>query len=312
MYKVNQSGIDIIISTYKRPGAAIALANQLIKQCRNDDTIIIVSQDDKDQDQAGSNRIKQIFSYPPNLPKARNKGISAGKNPIVLFLDDDIIPSEKLLENHRRCYVNPEIGCVAGYIEDSLFDKNRIIPSSFDPFTGNLIQNFSVKKSQFTISAMGANMSFRRDALQAIGGFDPRFSRNALWEEIDCAFRLLKQNYKIWFCSHARVKHLRSRTGGCRADASWKYIFHSYANTSYFCCKFIPGKFFKSWLSFWKYRLEYDTRIKQDFHHSLLKHDPVKLFAGFTGALLGIIKYMISGKKIGLPDQIFDNQRSGL
>lgn len=298
-------GIDVVIATYNRKGDIENLIHKLRKQCQPDDFIYVVFQNIREKKEFNSPGVKSLFSSPPNLPKARNAGINAGVNPIILFLDDDVIPDENLMNNHRLCYQQTWIGAVAGYVDDPLFDRNIISPSSFDPSCGRLIQNFSVSKSQYTISVMGANMSFRRESLMEIGGFDPCFKRNALWEDIDCAFRLLKNNQKIWFCSQARVTHLRDSTGGCREDRSSKYIYNSYANTAYFCCKYMPVKFFKSWCRYWKYRLEYETRIKTRGKVKLLSYNIFWIIAAFLGVITGILRFCTSGKRKGLPIQIY-------
>lgn len=299
-------GIDIIIATYKRPDSINVLVNSILNQCTGSDMIYIVFQELSEKIEFTSTKVISLYSGPPNLPNARNLGIKAGSNPIVLFIDDDVIPDNNLLTHHRNSFQDPMIGCVAGYVDDPLFDKNAAkVPSIFDPLSGKLVQNFSINKSQYTISAMGANMSFKREALNTVGKFDSGFKRNALWEEIDYTFRLLKSNYLIWFNADAKVVHLRNSTGGCRADNSYKYLFNNYANTAYFCCKYAPFRFTKTWLHYWKYRLEYDTRKKQNNHKKThIKHDYLAVLSGFSGAIAGILRYVFSGRRIGLPEQL--------
>lgn len=303
-------GIDVVIATYNRSGEVDNVIDCLLKQCLCDDSIYIVYQDSSEMKDYGNPRIKSLLSSPPNLPKARNTGVRAGVNPIILFVDDDVIPDENLLSNHRSCYNNQSIAAVAGYVDDPLFDRKNDCPSVFDPSTGKLTQNFSVRKSQYSISVMGANMSFRREELNRIGGFDPCFKRNALWEEIDCAFRLLRNNLKIWYCADARVTHLRNSTGGCREDGKCRYIYHSYANMAYFYCKYIPAKYLKSWFTYWKYRLEYETRIKAGKKPEILSHDLFCAIAAACGVLSGICRYRLYGKRIGLPSQIGSDFRA--
>jgi len=304
------AGIDVVIATYNRSGAVDKMINSLLKQCHSDDSIYIVYQDIRQMRDYGNPKIKTLLSLPPNLPKARNIGMRAGVNPIILFVDDDVIPDENLLSYHRICYNNQSIAAVAGYVDDPLFDRNNKFPSVFDPFTGKLTQNFSVLKSQFTISVMGANMSFRREELNRIGGFDPCFKRNALWEEVDCAFRLLKNNLKIWYCADAKVTHLRNSIGGCREDGKSRYIYHSYANMAYFYCKYISVKYLKSWFTYWKYRLEYETRIKAGKRPKIISHDLFCIIAAVCGVLSGICRYHIHGKHIGLPSKIYSDFRT--
>lgn len=281
--------IDIIIPTYSRSDKIEPLCRSLSSMLRENDHIYIISQCEKTEISASDN-ITHLHLKKPNLPAARNIGLLAGKGDLVLFLDDDVVPMDGLLDAHRKCYNNPSIGCVAGYIEDSLFFKNQNAPSIINLKTGECRQNFSFEKSQFTISVMGANMSFRKDLLINIQGFDRDYKGNAHWEDIDCAFRIQTSGHKIWFCSEAKVIHQRDPLGGCRKHTGSIYAFHVFANTSYFACKFVPIRYFFSWMYFWKYRLEYLSRIKDDC--SFFKHDPAVISAAFLGTVMGIIRFI--------------------
>lgn len=285
--------IDIIIPTFGRVHRVKRLVDGLKNQLAENDTVYIAWQGTAKPDIQESRQVRLVYSSPANLPRARNKGIYSGTGDIVLFLDDDVETlGEGLLPAHRRSYFEEDIGAVAGYIEDPLFDAHATVPSHFSEETGELVQNFSCAQSQFTVSVMGANMSFRRRALWAVNGFDENFKKNALWEEVDCAFRLKTARWKIWYCADARVRHLRDASGGCRASGPYAHCFHQFANTAYFAAKHAPKKYYSSWLKFWKYRLEYLSRKKIAW----LKHDPMMVLAGILGACRGIVRYLLCGK----------------
>jgi GT2 family glycosyltransferase len=284
--------IDVIIPTYGRLEHARHTADAVVAQCDAGDRIFIIWQGTQNRVLENTNAITFLHSSPPNLPRARNCGVHAGQNPILLFLDDDIIPDDGLIAAHRRAYTDASIGAVAGYVDDALFDKSRAEPSWFDKTTGSIKQNFSVTLSQETISFMGANMSIRREALLRINGFDEQFKRNAIWEDIDCAFRIRAAGYRIWFCADAKVKHLRM-DNGCRRDTGLRYLYHRFANTAYFAGKHIPRNYTKSWLTYWKYQLEYLSRKRWLF----LRHDPVVVLAGCCGAIGGILRYLLSKRE---------------
>ena len=234
--------------------------------------------------------VRFIHCAPPNLPKARNRGIAEGSGDIALFLDDDVeVLNGELLESHRNAYSNANIGAVAGFVDDPLFVKERASCSTFDETTGEIIQNFSLLQAQDTISMMGANMSIRRKAIQGIGGFDERFKGNALWEEIDCAFRLRAAGWKIRYCPEAKVRHFRENFGGCRCASPMAYTYHQFANTAYFAARHAPRAHYRSWMRFWKYRLEFLSRRR----FAWLRHDPLLVGAGIAGAVGGIVRYLI-------------------
>jgi GT2 family glycosyltransferase len=278
--------IDVIIPTYDRPLRAEKLAVSLVPQLAENDRIIVVWQGTAKPDIRETGNVVLLHSSPPSLPRARNAGVRAGTGDIVVFLDDDVTVSPGLLDGHRHAYDDQSVGAVAGSISDPVFDNKEPAPASFDETTGRLVQNFCVETSQFTISVMGANMSFRRSALAGIGLFDERFSHNALWEEVDAAFRLRHAGWRIWYCRPARVSHHRDSNGGCRSDPALAYCYHQFANTAYFAARHCPEKYRKSWFTFWKYRLEYESRKK----FLWLDHDPGMVLAGVAGAVAGILR----------------------
>jgi GT2 family glycosyltransferase len=285
------ASIDVIIPTYDRPLRAEKLTVSLVPQLSAVDRILVVWQGDARPDIRETPNISLLHSRPPSLPKARNAGIRSGKSGIVMFLDDDITVAPGLLDGHRKAYDDPMVGAVAGRIDDPIFDGKEDCPASFDGTTGRLTQNFRVDKSQFTISVMGANMSFRRDAIVAAGLFDENFTRNALWEDVDAAFRLRKAGWAVWYCHSAMVRHHRDADGGCRAEAPLSYCFHQFANTAYFAARYSPREHWKSWFAYWKFRLEYESRRKVLW----FRHDPRMVAAGMAGAAAGLIRHAAFG-----------------
>jgi GT2 family glycosyltransferase len=282
-----ERSIDVIIPTYQRPLRAERLTVSLVPQLSEHDRIVVVWQGQHKPQIRETETIRLLHSRPPSLPRARNSGIRAGKNDVVLFLDDDVSAAQGLLEGHRKAYNDTSIGAVAGRIDDPLFDRKEDFAALFDETTGRLVQNFCVDQSQYATSVMGANMSFRRQALLAAGLFDENFKHNALWEEVDAAFRVRKAGWKVWYCHAALVHHRREAAGGCRADPALLYCFHQFANTAYFAAKHCAPTNRKSWFTYWKYRLEYESRK----HVLWFRHDPLIVAAGASGAAVGILRY---------------------
>ena len=285
------SSMDIIIPTYNRPDAIPGLVTSLQSQCNASTGIIVVNQGRAGAAEnlpAGATTLRLTR---PNLPGARNAGLAASVADIILFLDDDIEPLPGLVEAHRSCYADPSIAGVAGFVDDPLFDQKQKRSSSIDLSTGNCVQNFSLPSSGRTISAMGANMSFRRSALLSINGFDDHYRSNALWEDIDCCLRMLAHGHALHYCVDAKVKHLRRQDGGCRAHKKYRYLYHQFANTAYFGCRFAEARHYGSWLRFWKYRLEYLSRVSDK--RGNVRHDPVAVLAGIAGATAGILRWIV-------------------
>ena len=137
------NAIDIIIPTFNRADSVYNLLQLLLNQCRPIDSIFVVWQGKEKPAVPESSQIHCLFCSHPNLPSARNLGVRAGHNPIILFLDDDVFPDAGLVEAHRKCYGETFTGGVAGYVDDPFFDKDSPVPSQFNPATGEIHQNFS-------------------------------------------------------------------------------------------------------------------------------------------------------------------------
>ncbi|MFP4415833.1 MAG: glycosyltransferase family 2 protein [Chitinispirillaceae bacterium] len=290
--------IDIIIPTLDRPCQIQSLVESLKPMLARGDTITIVWQGSEKPEIACHPDIRLYYLPTRNLPTARNFGIRKTSGDIILFLDDDIEVESNLLHYHRNGYEDQRVGAVSGFIEDPLFPSGPDKLPKYNTKTGEIIQNFSSPEQTTVISLMGAQMSFRRTALEKIEGFDEQYKGNALWEDVDCAFRLRAAGYMILYEPNARVKHIRESTGGCRFSAGARYVFYEFYNTTYFAARFAPTDYLGSWVNFWWHRLEYRSRKK--FYS--LKHSPIIVAAGILGACHAIAGYCLAGKQIPGPD----------
>ena len=109
---------------------------------------------------------------------ARNRGWQAARGEIIAFTDDDCLPTPGWLGAGTAAFANGEVGV-----------------------TGNIVVPIPPAPTDYerTVAQLGdgefatANCFYRRDALEAVGGFDERFA--AAWrEDSDLFFTLLKKN----------------------------------------------------------------------------------------------------------------------
>jgi GT2 family glycosyltransferase len=124
----------------------------------------------------------------PGLGRARNLGWKTASGDVISFTDDDCYPEQDFLAAVLEAFkANPLLGFIGGQIR--LYDptdyritiqehdrREHLPPRSFIP-TG-LIQ--------------GANLSFRRAAIDAVAGFDEMFGAGSLFacEDIDIVARI--------------------------------------------------------------------------------------------------------------------------
>jgi len=57
------------------------------------------------------------------------------------------------------------------------------------------------------------NMAYRKEAFEAIGGFDESYKGCGDWSEPDLSFRIRKAGKMLWFTPEARMYHFPSPTG---------------------------------------------------------------------------------------------------
>lgn len=169
-----------------------------------------------------TNKYKLQYIWEPNggQAHARNRGLSIAKSDIIVFTDDDVLPCEHWLEEHIRGYADDEIAAILGGIEalhmgplpaeysrESMDFSTRFGDKTVKPFTGHLV---------------GANMSFRRTVIDAIGGFNARLGpgRSGFFDDTDFSIRLMRAGFIQCFEPMASVQHViessRLRAIACR------------------------------------------------------------------------------------------------
>lgn len=162
--------------------------------------------------------IRWIKTSPPGLTRARNIGIRQARGEFLIFIDDDVhIENKDFLKEHVRALDKPGIGGVAGRIMVPEAPPLTVTRKIGDlGFFGTREPGFGSDWSGFTATVRGCNMSFRRDLLQALAGFDERYTRSAFREDTDIAYRIRRQGYQLWFAHQAWLYHLSAPEGGTR------------------------------------------------------------------------------------------------
>lgn len=110
-------------------------------------------------------------TFPPGLSGARNTGVAASKHSFVAFLDDDAVAEPDWLGHLLAAYTEPRVLGVGGSIHP-IWPATRPawFPEEFDWVVGCSYRAVSVGKASVR-NLLGANMSFRRDVLESLGGF---------------------------------------------------------------------------------------------------------------------------------------------
>jgi glycosyltransferase involved in cell wall biosynthesis len=143
---------------------------------------------------------------------ARNTGWRAASAPLILFLDDDIVPTARLVEEHMAWHTsNPEpqtgvLGLVRWSPKVKLTPFMRWLESGIQ-FDYDRIQGTEVGWQLF----YSCNVSVKRELLERVGGFDEkRFPYG--YEDLELARRMSGLGFRLLYNPAALGHHLKVET----------------------------------------------------------------------------------------------------
>jgi GT2 family glycosyltransferase len=219
--------LSIILCTRNRPDALEAVLGDVAEQVAAGDEWIVVDQSDVPMPRRPGGRV--WVDEGRGLPRARNIGLGLARNPVVLFLDDDVRLHAGCLDGHRRRMADERVGGVVGGIHERVDLPNSRRPGNRVAWDGRIRVCLDRGSAAPTHSLKGANMALRASAARAAGGFDEGYGGTAFFEDADIAARIGALGYAIWYEPDAAVDHLSAPTGGVRAPptTSMWWRFHN-------------------------------------------------------------------------------------
>ena len=244
--------ISVILPTYRRETLLCQTISEVLKQKYPDFELIVLDQSLSHEAitetflKKHHNSFRYYHLEKPHVVAACNKAVEYAEGEILLFIDDDIsIPDNKLLERHARNYEDSMIGGVAGKILDAANPiESTYNSNSFNWKWGFLQTSCDHNIRTETVTAQGANMSFRKSAVLEVGGFDENYDGNAFRWETDFCYRLKKAGYITLFDPDALVLHHFNSPGGNenlnlfgRSSQSHGWYYSFFKNTFYFFLK---------------------------------------------------------------------------
>jgi GT2 family glycosyltransferase len=218
--------ISVVIPTYRRGEILLETLRQLLALAAPPGEIIVADQTEAHPpgvEQAlrqleSGGRIRWLRLAPPSIPCAMNAGLLAATRPVVLFLDDDIEPAPELVAAHAARH-GGDHAAVCGQVlqpgEPPDPEANR--GPRLSGFRADLDFRFNGTAPAEIANLMAGNLSVRREAALAIGGFDEQFIGSAYRFETDFARRLRAAGQRILFAPEASLRHLRLPSGGTRS-----------------------------------------------------------------------------------------------
>ena len=216
--------LSVVIPTYNRVATLTltleALARQSVKPAAFE---VLVVDDGSEDDTAEQVRKIQLdypvplhYFYQPNRKQgtARNLGARSAQGHLLLFLGDDIVPTQSLLSEHLQAHQvhNTSPGCspklvVIGYITwPPTLNRTPFLEYIGEQgwqFGFSLIEDPNDVDFNYFYSS---NVSINRAFFLESGGFDESFKEYG-WEDIELSLRLKNRGMKLIYCSGAVAHH---------------------------------------------------------------------------------------------------------
>jgi GT2 family glycosyltransferase len=240
--------VTLIIPTLNRGEILCETLSYFFEQDYPNTEIIVVDQSDDFSAKVleffhqHSNLFKYIQLEKKSLPLARNVGLEHAEGDIIIFCDDDVIPTSEFITAHVVNYSDKSIGGVAGkIIEQGSNSVDTEIVGKITP-GGRIISNHNSTQKVIVEWARGGNMSFRKKVILDAGGFDISFLGNAIFEDVDMCFRLRRLKYTLIFDPEAALIHLAIPSGGCqtRTLSVTETYYNFFRNKTLFFLKNMP------------------------------------------------------------------------
>ena len=180
------------------------------------------------------------------LVYAYRRCVEIARGDICLFVDDDVVITDpNFVAKHVCSYTDERLGAVSGQV----LHEGQVKPGNIDERVhgkhGWMYVCFDTDLALKNLPSLcGANMSFRKEAYQKVGGFDLAYGGSGFRFETDFTFAIKNAGYQVVFDPNASLIHRYKQEGGAdnrhllsTAEDSHYWYVDFFANTWYFLRK---------------------------------------------------------------------------
>jgi glycosyltransferase involved in cell wall biosynthesis len=207
--------VSVVICTRDRPEHLVKCLRSLQASSQAPSEIVVVdnapSSDATQQLVAEMPHVRYVLEPRPGLDIARNAGVLNSTGEIIAFTDDDVIVHPDWVMRLQQSFQEPKVMAVTGLVlaaaleteAQYLFEKYWAFNRGYRPMTYDTEYFEQLKPwgvPAWYVGA-GANMAFRRQVFELIGGFDERLDVGASGCSGDSEFwyRVLAEG---WHCHY--------------------------------------------------------------------------------------------------------------
>ena len=265
---MNHPIVSVIVATRNRSTYLRDLLNSFCRSTYSSLEVIVI--DDAGESQDANARVVaalqdkldvhlNVNTQLQGTVRSLNRGAALALGSILVFTDDDCIADAEWLARLVADYTSPHIGGVGGRVIPIENDQVRPLAARGDlrigcvDATGGITGNFDLE-SDAAIQVdhlSGANMSFRRELFERLGGFDENYAGNCYRFETEWGVRVRHAGFVLLFDPCAVVAHRRAIVGGNRLQAEeWFYWYAR--NHIYFLAMYFPHLRAARWRFAWR------------------------------------------------------------
>ncbi len=207
---------SVVVPTFERPDTLLRVLDALTSQESPPDfEVVVVYDGSADETPALLSAYHapypfRFFAQKNSGPAAaRNRGIEEARGRYILFLGDDTVPESRLLFAHGRAQAESSPASVAVLGYTTWPSDRRVTPFLHHineyglQFGYGLIEDPDSVPFNFFYTS---NISLERERLREAGLFDTTFP-HAAWEDIEMAYRLIREGMRIVYRPEAVARH---------------------------------------------------------------------------------------------------------
>src|SRR3989442_1648280 len=196
--------VSVIICVYNAADTLEDCLSSLSRLTYPDFEVIVVNDGSRDRTADVARRhafVRLVDVERGGLSAARNAGLACARGEIVAYTDGDVRVDPEWLTHLVQPFLTSDVVGAGG---------PNVVPPD-DPWVAQCVARAPGGPTQVLLDdriaehVPGCNMAFRREALEAIGGFNPIFLRAG--DDVDVCWRLQARGWSIGFRPAALVWH---------------------------------------------------------------------------------------------------------
>lgn len=245
--------VAIVIVNYNSAQLLNDTLSGVSRQTYKNFTTLVIDNASSEKPMEPSLQGVQVVYLPENIgfAGASNHGVELSRgSKWIALLNPDAVPADDWLEQlvvaaekkpDVACFASRMIQAVKPTVLDGAGDAYHVIGLARRRGHGAPAADSDYNQPQEVFSACAAAALYRRDAFEAVGGFDEDFF--CYLEDVDLGFRLRLAGHRCLYVPEAVAYHVGSATAGKNSDFS---VYHGHRNLVWTYIKNMPGPLF--WL----------------------------------------------------------------